>query len=48
VNYGVSLRAGKIKNQPNELLEAQHGNTTLDTGTTSTAIGKDKAMATLK
>jgi hypothetical protein len=39
--------AEEIINQPNELLETQHGGTTLDTRTTSTAIGKNKAMATV-
>ncbi|MGZ8172615.1 hypothetical protein [Methylobacter sp.] len=51
INNGISAsatHAEEIKNQPNELLEAQHGSTTLDTGTTSTTIGKDKAMAALE
>jgi hypothetical protein len=51
INNGIpapATHAEEIKNQPNELLEAQHGGTTLDTGTTSTTIGKDKAMAALE
>jgi hypothetical protein len=40
--------AEKIKHQPNELLEVQHGSTALDTGTTGASIGKDQAMATLE
>jgi hypothetical protein len=40
--------AEKIKNQPNELLEVQHGSTALDTGTTGAAIENDKAMAALE
>jgi hypothetical protein len=51
INNGTpapATHAEEIKNQPNELLEAQHGGTTLDTGTTSATIGKDKAMAALE
>jgi len=51
INNGVPApvpHAGEIKNQPNELLEAQYGSTTLDSRTTSSAIGQDKAMATLE
>ena len=51
INNGTpapASHAGEIKNQPNELLEAQHGSTTLDSRTTGAAIGKDKAMATLE
>ena len=50
INNGVPApapQAEKIKNQPNELLEAQHGSTTLDSRTTGATIGKDKAMATV-
>jgi hypothetical protein len=43
-----ATHAEESKNQPNELLEAQHGGTTLDTGTTSATIGKNKAMAALE
>jgi hypothetical protein len=43
-----ATHAEEIKNQPNELLEVQHGGTTLDTGTTGATIGKDKAMAALE
>jgi hypothetical protein len=39
--------AGKIINQPNELLEVQHGGETVDSGATGKAIGKDKVMATV-
>ena len=35
-------------NQPNELLEVNSGRETMDIGTTKTAIGADKAMATLE
>jgi hypothetical protein len=50
INNGVpATRTEKIQNQPNELLvEAQHGSETLDTRTTRTTSGKDKAMATLE
>ncbi|MBI3903745.1 MAG: hypothetical protein HY306_12525 [Nitrosomonadales bacterium] len=37
--------AEKNINQPNELLEVQHGSETLDAGTTGKAIRKNKAMA---
>jgi hypothetical protein len=37
--------AEKNINQPNELLEVQHGSETMDTRTAGAAIGKDKAMA---
>ena len=49
INNGTSASscAGEIRNPSNELLEAQYGGTTLDTGTTSGAIGKNKAMATV-
>ena len=50
VNNGTpapALHGGKNTNQPNELLEVQHGSKTLDTRTTGAAIGKDKAMATV-
>lgn len=49
INNGVpASHAGEIKNQPNELLEAQHGSTALDSRTTSATIGKDQAMATVE
>ncbi|MGZ8903385.1 MAG: hypothetical protein ACXW0H_07505 [Methylobacter sp.] len=50
VNNGVPAQAPhaeKIKNQPNELLEAQHGSTTLDAETTGATISQNKAMATV-
>ena len=49
VNNGTSdpaSRAGEIINQPNELLEAQHGER-MDTGTAGATIVKNPAMATL-
>jgi hypothetical protein len=50
INNGTPPPSQAEKNiiQPNELLEAQHGGTALDTGTTGTAIQKNKAMATLE
>jgi len=51
VNNGVSqnephdAHAGKTINQPNELLEVQHGGKTLDSATTQTAIPQNPAMA---
>ena len=39
--------AGENINQPNELLEVQHGGKTLDTSTTGATVGKNKAMATV-
>ena len=39
--------AEKNQNQPNELLEVQHGSETLDSRATSETIRKDSAMATL-
>lgn len=50
INNGTpsAPHAEEIKNQPNELLEAQHGGKTLDTRATSAAIGKDKAMAAME
>lgn len=39
--------AEKTQNQPNELLEVQHGER-LDTGATSETIGSNQAMATLE
>jgi hypothetical protein len=51
INNGVpdrDSRAGKNQNQPNELLEVQHGSQTLDEGTTGATIGQDPAMATLE
>lgn len=49
INNGLPLPEGsthaeKIQNQPNELLDVQHGKQ-LDTGTTGKTIGGDKAMA---
>ena len=50
VNNGVSgnkphdAHAREITNQSNELLEAQHGNQTLDTRATQTTIPKDTSM----
>ena len=49
VNNGTSdpaSRAGEIINQPNELLEAQHGER-MDTGTAGATIVKNPAMATV-
>jgi len=40
-----TTHAGKNINQPNELLEVQHGGETLDSSTTSAAIKKSPAMA---
>ena len=50
VNNGVpATRTEKTQNQQNELLvEAQHGSETLDTQTTRTTSGKDKAMAAVE
>jgi hypothetical protein len=51
INNGVSAtdsRAEKNQNQPNELLEVQHGSQTLDSRATSETIRKDSAMATLE
>lgn len=39
--------AKEINNQPNELLEVNNGNKTMDDRTTQTTIPKDKAMATM-
>lgn len=50
VNNGSNpntTHTGKIINQPNELLEANHGKKTMDSRTTQTTISKDKAMATV-
>ncbi len=50
INNGAAQpdsRAEKIQNQPNELLEVQHGSQTLDSRATSETIRKDSAMATL-
>lgn len=55
VNNGASptmpnnphAHAEKNVNQPNELLEVQHGSEKLDTRTAGAAIGKNKAMATV-
>jgi hypothetical protein len=48
VNNGVPTRTDKIKNQPNELLEAKHDEVErVDIGTPSKAIGGDPALATV-
>lgn len=51
VNNGNSTpaptHAGKTINQPNELLEVQHGSKTVDNTATQTAIPKNPAMAAL-
>jgi len=50
INNGLTAsdsRAEKIQNQPNELLEVQHGGQTLDERTTCATISQDPAMATL-
>jgi len=50
INNGISAPAthtGKTINQPNELLEAQHGSEILDTRATGATIGKNPAMATV-
>ena len=50
VNNGTpapATHAEKIINQPNELLEGQHGGETLDTRTTGATIVKDPARATV-
>jgi hypothetical protein len=44
---GEQPRAEKISNQPNELLEAHHGNKKVDRRTTHSTIIKNKAMATV-
>ena len=49
VNNGIpasATHAGEIINQPNELLEAQHGER-MDTGTAGATIVKNPAMATV-
>ena len=49
VNNGApATHAGEIKSEPNQLLEVQHGSTTLDTSTTSRTGRKDKAMAAVE
>lgn len=51
VNNGTpapTSHAEKNVNHPNELLEVQHGSTTMDSSTTSTAGRKHKAMATVE
>ncbi len=40
--------AGKTVNQPNELLEVNHGSKAMDIGTTQTTSRKDKAMAAVE
>jgi hypothetical protein len=50
VNNGTPApapHAEKNINQQNELLEVNNGSETVDSGATSAAIGKDKAMATV-
>ncbi len=51
VNNGTSTQAPAhakaIENQPNELLEANHGGKKMDRRSAQTAITKDKAMATV-
>jgi hypothetical protein len=50
VNNGATAPAThteEIKNEPNQLLEVDHGSKTLDTGTTSATGRKDYAMATV-
>ncbi|OGS93306.1 MAG: hypothetical protein A2061_06490 [Gallionellales bacterium GWA2_59_43] len=42
---GVRAHEGKTINQPNELLEVQHGGKTLDTRTTGATGGKNQAVA---
>ena len=51
VNNGTpapATHAREIKSEPNQLLEAQHGSTTLDTRATSRTSRKDKAMAAVE
>ena len=49
INNGTpATHAGNCKIPPNELLEAQHGGTTLDTGTTGAASGENSAMAAVE
>lgn len=54
INNGIpspsvyDTHAGKNQNQPNELLEVQHGSQTLDQGTTHATSRQDQAMATLE
>lgn len=43
----LPAHTGKTINQPNELLEAQHGSKTMDSAATQTASPKNPAMATL-
>lgn len=50
VNNGIPApapRTEKIKNEPNQLLEGNHGSKKLDTSTTSRTGRKDQAMATM-
>ena len=48
VNNGIPApRTEEIKNEPNQLLEADHGSKTLDTRTASRTGCKDYAMATV-
>jgi hypothetical protein len=44
----VTTREKESENNPNELIEANHGNTYLDTRTTEATIVKDNAMATVE
>lgn len=52
VNNGIDqtnthAHAEKIINQPNELLEVNHGSKEMDSRTTQAAVAKDKTMATV-
>ena len=49
INNGTPAptHAGKTINQPNELLEVQHGGKTLDSRTAGATIGKNQTMATV-
>ncbi|PPD41649.1 MAG: hypothetical protein CTY16_15775 [Methylobacter sp.] len=49
INNGTpATHTGNCKIPPNELLEAQHGSTTVDTGTTGAASGENPAMAAVE
>ncbi len=50
INNGIpepATRTGETQNQPNELLEVNHGSETMDSRTTGATGRKDKAMATV-
>jgi hypothetical protein len=47
-NSTPTPHAEEIKNQPNELLEVQHGRKTMDSRTTGTTIRKNQAMAAVE